>query len=159
MVLQKNLIGLSAVVLLGAAAGAYGFLDREQATVSVDQGYGPSPVLPKPNATILPTVNIAEAASWPEGKMPTAAESLKVNAFAKDFDHPRWIHVLPNGDVLIAETNKPPKEETGFSPKAWVMGLVMGRAGAQVPSANRIILIRDADGDGVAELRSLFCTT
>ena len=154
--MQKILIGLSAAVLLGAAAGAYVFLDREQATVSVDQGYGASPVLPKPNATILPTMNIAEAASWPEGKTPTAAEGLKVNALAKDFDHPRWIHVLPNGDVLIAETNKPPKEETGFSPKAWIMGLVMGRAGAQVPSANRITLIRDADGDGIAEFRSLF---
>ncbi|WP_428425365.1 hypothetical protein [Pararhizobium sp.] len=81
--MQKIVIGLSAVVLLGAAAGTYVFLDREQATVSVDQGYGPSPVLPKPNATILPTVNIAEAASWPEGKTPTAAEGLKVNALRK----------------------------------------------------------------------------
>jgi glucose/arabinose dehydrogenase len=154
--MRKILTGSLVVVLLSAAAGVYLLLNGEEATLAVEEGYGASPVLPEPNATILPTVNIAEASSWPVGKTPTPAAGLKVNAFAKDFDHPRWIYVLPNGDVLVAETNKPPQLETGFSPKAWIMGLVMGQAGAQVPSANRITLVRDADGDGVAEIRSTF---
>jgi glucose/arabinose dehydrogenase len=78
-----------------------------------------------------------------------------VAAFATDLDHPRWLYVLPNGDVLVAETNAPPKPEDGKGIKGWVMGLVMKRAGAHVPSANRITLLRDTDGDGVAEMRSV----
>ncbi|HEY9239912.1 MAG TPA: sorbosone dehydrogenase family protein, partial [Burkholderiaceae bacterium] len=77
------------------------------------------------------------------------------NAFARGLDHPRWLHVLPNGDVLVAETNAPPKPDNKGL-RAWAMGLVMKKAGAGVPSANRITLLRDADGDGVAEVRTVF---
>ncbi|NVD41941.1 sorbosone dehydrogenase family protein [Ensifer sp. HO-A22] len=128
----------------------------ETATLTAEQGYGPTPQLVKPNPTLLPTVNIAEASGWAEGQKPTAATGFSVGAFATGLDHPRWIHVLPNGDVLVAETNKPPKKDKSFSLRGWVMGLFMARAGAEVPSANRITLLRDGDGDGVAETRSTF---
>ncbi|HEY4555525.1 MAG TPA: sorbosone dehydrogenase family protein, partial [Lysobacter sp.] len=82
------------------------------------------------------------------------APGLAVGAFATGLDHPRWLYVLPNGDVLVAETNRPPAPAS-LSPKAWIMKRMMKRAGAGGPSANRITLLRDADGDGVAELRSV----
>ncbi len=128
----------------------------ETATLLVASGTGPSPQLPAPNKTLIPTVNIAPAIGWPQGAKPTAAPGTVVNEFATGLDHPRWIHVLPNGDVLVAETNAPPKPEDGKGIKGFVMKLVMKRAGAGVPSANRITLLRDADGDGKAELRTVF---
>lgn len=128
----------------------------ETATVAEEQGYGTSPTLPKPNATLIPTVNIAPASTWPEGATPEAAEGLTVVRFAGGLDHPRWLHVLPNGDVLVAETNAPAKPPGEFSLRGWVMSKVMAKAGARVPSANRVTLLRDADGDGVAEISSTF---
>lgn len=127
----------------------------ETAKLTVAEGSGPRPALPQPNPTLLPTVNIAPAKGWPAGVAPQAAAGLQVAAFATGLDHPRWLLVLPNGDVLVAETNAPAKPEAPFSLKGWAMGLVMKRAGAAVPSANRISLLRDADGDGVAEHRSV----
>lgn len=117
--------------------------------------FGAQPALPAPQARLFPMVNIAPAIGWPEGGSPQGALGTQVTAFARDLDHPRWLYVLPNGDVLVAETNKPPQTEgsTGFT--AWVMGLVMKRAGAGVASANRITLLRDTDGDGVADVRSV----
>ncbi|MET0334949.1 MAG: sorbosone dehydrogenase family protein [Rhizobacter sp.] len=130
----------------------------EKAKLPIDVGFGPNPQLPAPNKTLIPTVNVAPAEPWAEGRMPQAATGTQVNAFASKLDHPRWIHVLPNGDVLVAESNKPPKPEGSDSGgiKGWVMGKMQARAGAGVPSANRITLLRDADGDGVAEVRSPF---
>ena len=87
--------------------------------------------------------------------MPKPAEGLAVAAFASGLDHPRWLYVLPNGDVLVAETNTP-KQEAAGGIKAWIMAWAMDIAGAGVPSPNRIVLLRDADGDGVAETRSNF---
>jgi glucose/arabinose dehydrogenase len=150
------LCAVSLVVIAVVVGGVVVIASREQATVPVEEGYGPSPTLPPPNPKLMPTVNIAEASTWPAGAGPMAAAGLKVNAYAEGFDHPRWIHVLPNGDVLVAESNAPPKPEDGNTLKGWVMGLVMGKAGAGVPSANRITLLRDADGDGVAEMRLPF---
>jgi glucose/arabinose dehydrogenase len=126
----------------------------EVATLPTAAGTGPHPALPAPNPTLIPTVNIAPATGWPAGAMPVAAPGLAVNAFATSLDHPRWLYVLPNGDVLVAESNAPPKPEDGKGIKGWIMGLVMKRAGAATPSANRITLLRDADGDGIAETRS-----
>jgi glucose/arabinose dehydrogenase len=154
---RKIFTALAVLVTLGLAAAVYVFvIDTEEASLTAEQGYGTSPILPEPNPTTIPTVNVAEASSWAKGRTPSASEGLKVNAFAAGLDHPRWLHVLPNGDVLVAETNKPAKEDTGFSPKAWIMGLFMSQAGAEVASANRITLLRDEDGDGVAEMRSPF---
>ncbi len=128
----------------------------ETSRLQVSDGTGPSPQLPEPNKTLVPTVNIAPAIGWPEGAKPMAANGTQVAAFAEDLDHPRWLYVLPNGDVLVAETNAPPKPEDGKGIRGWVMKKVMGRAGAGVPSANRITLLRDKDHDGVAETRTVF---
>ncbi len=126
------------------------------ARLPVAAGTGPNPTLPAPSETLLPTVNIAPARGWAPGAMPTAASGTAVNAFATGLDHPRWVYVLPNGDVLVAESNAPPKPDDAKGFRGWVMGLVMKRAGAVTNSANRITLLRDADGDGVAETRSVF---
>ena len=150
------LLALVVLVIVGGAAVFY--LDREEATVPIEQGYGPDPTLPEPNPTLIPTVIVAEARPWPGGAMPTAASGMVVNEFAGGLDHPRWLHVLPNGDVLVAESNKPPKPDEGFSIRGFFMGVFMGQAGAEVPSANRISLLRDADGDGVAETKTPFIT-
>lgn len=128
----------------------------ESATVSVEEGYGASPILPDPNPGLIPTVRIAEAIGWPEGEAPDPASGLMVTEFAAGLDHPRWLHVLPNGDVLVAESNAPEKPDAGFDVRGYVMGMVMARAGARVPSADRITLLRDADGDGVAETKTAF---
>ena len=128
----------------------------EHATLPVAAGTGPAPVLPPPAETLLPTVNIAPAKGWATGGMPTAASGLKVIAFADQLDHPRWIYVLPNGDVLVAETNAPPRPEANKGIKGWVTKWVMKRAGAVTTSANRITLLRDTDGDGIADVRSTF---
>ena len=125
------------------------------ATLSVAQGTGPRPELPAPRTTLLPTVNIAPATGWPPDAVPQAAAGLQVVAFARGLDHPRWLMVLPNGDVLVAESNAPAKPEGRKSLRDQVMALVMKRAGAGTPSADRISLLRDADGDGVAETRSI----
>ena len=121
-------------------------------------GEGPNPTLPPPVKSLIPTVNIAPAQGWPEGAMPTAVAGFRVTALARGLDHPRWVYVLPNGDVLVAEANKPtpPPDQQPKGIKAWVMKMVMKRAGAGVPSADRITLLRDADGDGVAEVRNVF---
>ncbi|WP_457584730.1 PQQ-dependent sugar dehydrogenase [Ensifer canadensis] len=155
--MRRVLVSIAALFLLLLLVGtALVLLSREQATLTAEQGYGTKPQLPEPNPTLFPTVNVAEASGWSPGEKPTVADGFTVGAFAADLDHPRWLHVLPNGDVLVAETNKPAKEDAGFSLRGFAIGLFMSRAGAEVPSANRITLLRDADGDGVAEIRSVF---
>ena len=128
----------------------------DTATLVPSAGMGATPTLPQPKSTLIPTVNIAPAKGWPDGAIPTASAGLTVTALATGLDHPRWISVLPNGDVLVAESNAPPKPEDSKSIKGKVMKMVMARAGAGMPSANRITLLRDADGDGKAEIRSVF---
>jgi glucose/arabinose dehydrogenase len=129
---------------------------NEQDSVSTEQTFGPSPTLPAPEHSWIPTVNIATATGWRSGGKPVAAKGMAVNAFATGLDHPRTLYVLPNGDVLVTETNAPPKPDDTKGIKGWVTKMVMSRAGADTPSANRITLLRDADGDGVAETRSVF---
>jgi glucose/arabinose dehydrogenase len=119
-------------------------------------GIGPNPLLPEPDKQLVPTVNIAPAVGWPAGARPQPAQGLAVNAFATGLQHPRWLYVLPNGDVLVAETNAPERPEEGKGVKGWIMKKTMKKAGAGVPSANRITLLRDADGDGVAEVKTVF---
>ena len=92
---------------------------------------------------------------WPEGVKPIPAPGLRVDAFASGLDHPRWLYTLPNGDVLVAETNEPPRPRPS-SIRGFVVSFIMGRVGAGVPSANRITLLRDTDGDGQADVRSAF---
>jgi glucose/arabinose dehydrogenase len=146
----NNKTPLAAVAVLALSACG------SEAKLQVESGIGPDPELPPPEKSLVPTVNIAPAIGWADGGHPVAAEGTQVVAFADGLDHPRWLYVLPNGDVLVAESNAPErplrKELLGF--RGWVMGKVMKRAGAAVPSANRITLLRDADGDGRAETRS-----
>ncbi len=124
--------------------------------IAPDADTGRQPKLVEPAPPIVPTVNIAPAAGWPEGRVPAAAKGLTVSAFARELNHPRSLFVLPNGDVLVAETNAPPRPQDGQGVKGWAMKLVMKWAGAGVKSANRITLLRDADGDGVADMRETF---
>ena len=149
MRIANKSLSCAAIVLVLAGCG-------DQATLPIKAGMGPSPTLPPPHHTLIPTINIAPAKGWPAGATPVAAEGLTVSAYASGLDHPRWVYVLPNGDVLVAETNAPPKPEDGNSIKGWVMKKVMKRAGAGTPSTNRITLLRDADGDGVAETKTVF---
>lgn len=119
-------------------------------------GYGPNPELAVPQQSLIPTVNVATAKGWPADTKPAPAQGLGVTAFAKDLNHPRWLYVLPNGDVLVAETNAPerPKDNRGI--KGWFMSLFMKKAGAGVPSANRITLLRGLNADGSAAEKHVF---
>lgn len=128
----------------------------EKATISISQGSGINPTLPAPVNALIPTVNIAPAIGWPDKAKPIASQGTQVEAFARELVHPRWIYTLPNGDVLVAESNSPAQPEDKQGLKNWIAGLVMKRAGAGVPSANRITLLRDTNGDGFADLRSIF---
>ncbi|WP_428309731.1 PQQ-dependent sugar dehydrogenase [Hydrocarboniphaga sp.] len=125
-------------------------------TQSEAAGMGADPALPEPQKSLVPTINIAPAKGWPQGAKPVPAAGTQVAAFADKLDHPRWLYLLPDGGVLVAETNAPPKPEDSKGLKAKVEKLVMKRAGAGVPSANRISLLRDTDGDGVADQRSVY---
>ncbi|WP_302173950.1 sorbosone dehydrogenase family protein [uncultured Hydrogenophaga sp.] len=135
----------------------------ESARLPLAAGTGPHPELPAPQRTLIPTVNIAPAVGWPIGATPTAAQGTRVVAFAQGLSHPRWLLLLPNGDLLVAESNAPAKGTQNSAGlleriKGWVMAKVMQRAGAGVPSADRITLLRDTDGNGTADLRTPFLT-
>ncbi|MES2260443.1 MAG: sorbosone dehydrogenase family protein [Pseudomonadota bacterium] len=119
-------------------------------------GFGPSPALPEPEKSLIPTVNVAPVEHWKGDAGPTPAAGFAVHAYARDLDHPRWIYVLPNGDALVVETNAPPKPEDGKGIKGAIMKSQMKKAGAVTESANRITLLRDIDANGVAKTRTVF---
>jgi glucose/arabinose dehydrogenase len=145
----SDYVMLSLVTALMSACG-------DSATLSVADGTGPTPILPNPNKTLIPTVQIAKAIGWAHDAKPIAAAGLQVSAFAEDLNHPRWLYALPNGDVLVAETNAPPKPDSEKGIRQWIAGKVMAKAGAGVPSANRILLLRDNNQDGIADERKVF---
>jgi len=128
----------------------------DSADLPEEASQGPNPTIPEPSSGVVPTVNVAEAKGWSDSEHPTPAEGLAVKAFAQGLDHPRWLYVLPNGDVLVAETNGPERPEDKDGIKGWIMGLVMSHAGAGVESPNKIMLLRDSDGDGVADIKKVF---
>ena len=142
---------LTALAIAAALSGC-----GESTRLHDDADVGPSPTLVEPVQTALPTINVAPARPWQGDEAPIPAAGLQVQPFATGLDHPRWLHVLPNGDVLVAESNAPPRPEDGRGIKAWVQAQFMKRAGAGVPSANRITLLRDTDGDGRADVREVF---
>lgn len=144
-------LGFVAVAVLLALAGC-----GTNATLPIKAQTGSNPNLPPPKSELIPTVNIAPAEGWTGGSKPQAAPGLEVSAFARGLDHPRWLYVLPNGDVLVAESNAPAEAKGLGGLKGWVMKRVMKRAGAGVPSPDRIVLLRDSDGDGVADVRRVF---
>ena len=116
--------------------------------------YGPNPHLPEPRAYLLPPMSVPNAIGWKAGEMPTASAGLKVEALATGFEHPRTVYTLPNGDILVVESNGPGTEL--FRPKDFIAGKVKARAGAAEKGGNRITLLREADGEGKPELRTLF---
>jgi glucose/arabinose dehydrogenase len=123
---------------------------------SPDFSIGANPTLPAPEHKLLPTMQVAEASGWPSGKKPTAAANVTVNAIASGLSHPRWLYTLPNGDVLVAETNAPPRPDDAKGVKGSITRKMQAKAGGAAPTANRITLLRDVDGDGVAETKSVF---
>lgn len=148
---HKKLSALTIPLLVACSFLAHG----DVATQSIEAGMGPDPILPAPRESLIPTVHVATATGWSKGATPQPAAGTRVNAFFSGLQHPRWLYVLPNGDVLVAETNAPPRPDDGNGIKGWVMKLIMKKAGAGVPSANRISLLRDSNGDGVADLHSV----
>ena len=146
--LRRALIGGAlSVVMLAACA--------ERAQLPESASFGANPTLPVPRQSLIPTFVVADARGWPENAMPVGAPGTQVNAFAIGLEHPRWLYVLPNGDVLVAETNAPPRPQNERGIQSWIAKKMMIKAGAGGASANRISLLRDADGDGIAEMRSL----
>ena len=151
----KTSIAIAAATITVAACALPG--DASMGPVaSPPETMGPNPRLPPVEKNLVPTVQISPAKGWPAGAKPAAANGVAVNAFAVGLNHPRWIYVLPNGDVLVAETNAPPKPDDGNGIRGKVMKFVQGRAGAGTPTANRIVLLRDVNGDGVAETKTVF---
>jgi len=146
--LSKSASTLAAAVMLASCGG--------MAELPLSATVGAQPQLVEPQRSLLPTVNIASAHGWPTDGHPTAGKGLTVARFASGLEHPRWLYVLPNGDVLVAETDAPPKPDDGKGVKGFIMKQLMKKAGSGKPSANRITLLRDADGDGVAETRTVF---
>jgi glucose/arabinose dehydrogenase len=153
--MMKILVAAGIALALSVAALAVLFM-HERALLPLSAGFGPQPQLPPPRIGLFPTVDIARAVGWPAGEHPVPAPGLGVTAFATGLDHPRNVYVLPNGDVLAVETNAPARPEEGFTLRGFIAGQIMARAGAAVASPNRIILLRDANGDGAAQTRSVF---
>ena len=150
----KKLLLLLLLLVVIAGGILWYTLHQQQARLDVAAGQGTQPVIGAPHTGLIPLIHIAKAVGWKQGEMPAAAPGLKVQPFATGLDHPRWLLPLANGDVLVAESNAPPKPaETGL--RNWIQKKVMARAGAGAASPNRITLLRDADGDGIAESRSL----
>ncbi|MBA4163732.1 MAG: sorbosone dehydrogenase [Erythrobacter sp.] len=148
--IRKLLIALFAIFLvLGVAI--FFIIRGESAEVPMDQVTGTDPLVEEAEGNMIPTVRIAKPVGWPDGAVPAAAEGLAVGRFAEGLDHPRVLYTLPNGDVLAALTRAPSKQTEGFM--GWIENWLMTRAGATGVSANKIVLLRDGDGDGMAELR------
>jgi len=126
------------------------------ARLPLSSGFGPNPELTTPDPSLIPVVDVRTGTGWATGEKPVVAQGMNLVAFAQGLNHPRWLYVLPNGDVLVAETNAPPQPEDAKGIKGWIFKQLQKKSGAAVPTANRITLLRDADGDGVAETRTAF---
>lgn len=145
---KRNIFSLTlllALPLVSCSAGS-----------QTDTGLGSAPTIPKADSSFIPTINVASAKGWPEGATPIATYGFSVRAFAKGMEHPRWIYILPNGDVLVAETNAPPKPDDAKGITGFFTSIIMKKAGAETKSPNRILLLRDTDGDGIADSKTVF---
>lgn len=146
------------ILIVGCAFAALAACGQSNSQQNSSIGYGPNPALPEPRRSLIPTVKVSEVVGWPTGVTPRAPAGFRVQPFATGLDHPRWLLVLPNGDVLVAESNAPPKKEPPKGIKGFFEKMLMKKAGAGVPSANRVTLLRDADHDGIAEVKTPFLT-
>jgi glucose/arabinose dehydrogenase len=145
--MRTRLMSTLALLLLTACG-------PKPSTADINDFIGPDPKLVAPTGSFIPTVNVAEARGWPAGMTPKAADGLAVNEFAGGLSHPRWLYVLPNGDVLVAESDSPGTDRTGGAIRGKIQAQLMKKAGSDTPSPNRILLLRDQDGDGVAETKT-----
>ena len=152
-IILKGLLVVAAIVL---AVVAWQFLFPAPSVLVEGDDYGPTPKLVAPQSSMVPAVRPAKAAGWPEGEAPSPASGLEVNAFVSGLDHPRWLYVLPNGDVLVAESNAPAGSGLCSELKKLAANVVMKYAGSKTKSADRISLHRDTDGDGVADESHVF---
>src|SRR5438270_6979158 len=150
--MRKNLLLLPVSVATALVATSCGVPAR----IPLSAETGPHPVIPPPKESLIPVMKVYPAMGWPGDETPIAAVGLTVRAFARGLDHPRWLYVLPNGDVLVAETNAPKRPDDGRGIKGFFFRLFQSRAGGGVPSANKIILLRDTNRDGIADTRSTF---
>ena len=130
----------------------------ETARLHPEDGMGPAPQLPQPVKNLFPTVKTSKAIGWPVDRGPTPAAGFQVRAFARNLSHPRWLYVLPNGDVLVAETDAPPKPDDAKGIKGFFMKLIMKDVGSGNGSPNRITILRDSNGDGLADEQLPFIT-
>ena len=124
----KHVLRVGALVLVVAIGVAVYLGWPDKAQLSFDAVTGRRPVIAEPRTQVIPTIGVAKVVGWRNGATPTPAPSLKVQPFATGLDHPRWLYRLPNGDVLVAESNSPAREGHGLT--ATVMGWLLGRAGA-----------------------------
>ncbi len=152
--MRKHIIRFSVFILVLLGLGAWYLLTPDVAQLPLSKVTGTDPVITDAREQMVPTVSVAEADRWKAGEAPVAAEGLVVERFAEGLDHPRNVYVLPNGDVLVAESNAPANRMKGI--EGWFAERLFKKAGAAVPSANRITLLRDVDGDGRAEVKSVF---
>ena len=150
--MHRTLKAAASILTVTIAAASCGVPAR----VPVLAETGPKPKIPPPKESLLPVMKVVKAEGWPGDLTPVPGEGLSVRAFARGLDHPRWLYVLPNGDVLVAETNAPKRPDDAKGIKGLFFRAFQARAGGGVPSANRILLLRDTDGDGVADTRTTF---
>lgn len=154
--MKKHLIAFGLIIIV-LAAGILFYLSRgDTAQLPAGADIGREPVFTPPRSEIIPTINVAQARPWRAGEHPTPARGLAVSRLADGLVHPRSLLRLPNGDILVAETNSPARPTSGIVNR--VMNYMMRKAGAGVASPDRITLLRDADGDGRAEVKSAFLT-
>jgi len=149
--MRTNLIGMSALAVALSVVSC-----GTPARVPVSAEMGPHPLIPTPSTSLIPVMKVVKAEGWPGDETPIAADGLTVRAFARGLNHPRWLYVLPNGDVLVAETNAPKRPDDNRGAKGFFFKLFQAQAGGAVPSSNRIVLLRDTDGDGTADTKSVF---
>ncbi len=156
MTFKSRFVIIFAMLAVVFGVGWFALTRGDTAQLPLQSVTGPRPRIDAPRVQYIPTVDIARPIGWEDGAMPVPAAGLAVKPFARGLDHPRWLYELPNGDVLVAETNSPPREGGGLT--GVIMDWLMSYAGAGVPSPNRITLLRDTDGDGVANMRSALLT-
>jgi glucose/arabinose dehydrogenase len=149
--MRRNLltICLMGIATLAAACGS-------PARLPVSAETGVHPVIPRPSESVIPVINVATAKGWSDNSTPVAGDGLTVRAFASGLNHPRSLYVLPNGDVLVAETNAPKRPDDNKGIKGFFFKVLQAKGGGAVPSMNRIVLLRDTKGDGIADTRSIF---
>ena len=146
----------AAKILTAASTAAIFTACGVPARVPIAAETGPHPVIPKPSTSLLPVMKVVKAKGWTADAAPATPGDLTVRAFARNLDHPRWLYVLPNGDVLVSETNAPKRPDDAKGIKGFFFRFFQARAGGGVPSENRLVLLRDTNGDGVADTRTVF---